>query len=648
MRISKAAKDKWLAACLFSATVLTGFQLQQMNAQASSQTQTTTTVTSTPSNGSASGTKAGSFATSTSTVTSSSASTSTAPTSPHSDSSSASSSSTAISNTSAASTDSSTKPKDNEANSSSAPVSDNTDHQPSNDTDNSSTQTETMGHLKINTLNGVTNSKIDGDTFTGDYQGTIGSSVKDKSALVPHIPGYSFVGNADTAIPDSFQYGTQTANLYYMPLSTIVVRYVDVNDPSKVLWAYSMPTNYATMGQIYSTDDNLLSFAGYTLDHVSGDSTGIINQTVKSPTVANPITVTYYYKPESDQTGTLDTSNWIMTSKTTPIGLTGKYSFSIYLQRDGQPAIQIGSYGSQSESGHTHPYSGSGIDGNQSGSGHTHSGGGTSDNHPETGQTHTGTGTGDNQAQTGHAHINSGSGISTSTGSSNQNAETNKNTQPDYTATITAPVAVLTRPVLAPTATVNVVTEVGNPIGQLTVSGKPGTNVRTQIQQQLNQMRKSGFVILSNGVKGNTTLGTTNSVLTIKVSRSKQQANPFQHNAMPIVTQLGNASQPAHQAAIAANSNRDSSGSQSAAKGNSRAGQNNAQQKQSITQNHNSTQATSKDTEQNGQIHRDTIANNGQSFQHAAADNGGGGNQISELAAYFISLSGTINLGSRV
>lgn len=643
MRMSKAAKDKWLAACLFSATVLTGFQLQQMNAQASSQTQMTTTVTSTPSNGSASGNTAGSFATRTSTVPSSSASTSTTPTSPRSDSSSASSIST-----SSTSTDSSTKPNDEASNSSSAPVSDNTNHQPSND--NSSTKAETIGHLKVNTLNGVTNSKINGDTFTGNYQGAVGSNVKNKSALVPHIPGYSFVGNADAAIPDSFSTGTQTANLYYMPLSTVVVRYVDVNDPSKVLWTYSLPTNFATMGQIYSTDDNLISFAGYTLDHVSGMPTGIINQTAKSPTIANPITVTYYYKPQAGQTSRVDTSNWIVTSKTMPIGSTGEYSFGIYLQKGQLPAIKIGSYGSQSSSSRTHPYSGNGVDGNHSGSGHTHNGGGTGDNHPESGHTHNGGGTSDNHPESGQAHTNPGSNINTHTGSGNQNTGSNENNQPAYVVSVTAPIAAPASPVSAPTATVNVVTEVGNPIGQLTVSGKPGTNVRAQIQQQLNRMRKNGFVILSNGVKGNTTLGATNSVLTIKVDHPKQQANPFQHNAMPIVTQLGNASQPARRTMTAANSKHGNNANNNgqSTNSNNQSDQNNAPQKQQITQNHNSTQATAKDTEQNGQVHRDTIANNGQSFQHAAADNGGGGNQISELAAYFISLSGTVNLGSKV
>ena len=43
----------------------------------------------------------------------------------------------------------------------------------------------------------------------------------------------------------------------------------------------------------------------------------------------------------------------------------------------------------------------------------------------------------------------------------------------------------LTSPVATLTATVNIVTETGKPLSQLTVIGKLGANVRTQIQQSL-------------------------------------------------------------------------------------------------------------------------------------------------------------------
>ena len=91
----------------------------------------------------------------------------------------------------------------------------------------------------------MTGTKIAGNTFTGEYQGTVGSSIKDKSILVTPIPGYSYVGNVDKDIPDTFVKTPQTANLAYMQLSPIVVHYVDATDPSNVLWTYSLPTNMA-------------------------------------------------------------------------------------------------------------------------------------------------------------------------------------------------------------------------------------------------------------------------------------------------------------------------------------------------------------------------------------------------------------------
>lgn len=623
MRLSKAAKNKWLAACLFSATVLTGFQLQQMNAQAS-HTQTTT-VTSTPSNGSGSGNVAGSFATHTSTVTLSSTSTSTTSTSTDVNSSSASSTSsaststTSSTNTGSSSTgssriDSSGPAKSNTDSSSSSSTSSTPNHNPDKGSSVPDADNEKMGHLEVNALNGLTNTPIAGDKFTGEYQGYVGTAVKDKSALITHIVGYSYVGDVNTDIPDNFEKGTQTANLVYMPLSTIVVHYVDVNDPSKILWTYSIPTNFATDGQSYSTDDNLIQFAGYKFDHASDNTTGTIGQTVKSLEDANSINVNYYYEQEPGQTSTLDTSNWVVTSETTPIGLTGKYGFSVYLQRDKLPAVKLGGY----ETGK-----------------------------PDSGHGQTKPAGNNNQSGSGHAHTNGGSGSSINNKPTDSNTPVNENSTSVTTVTPSMPLSAANTPVAEPTATVNVVNETGNPVTQLTVSGQPGTNVRTQIQPKLSELRKNGFAILSSGVKGNTFLGATNSVTIIKVSHPQHQANPFQHNTMPIVTQLGNASQAASQTTNTANSSSTNSKQSSDSNSNSQPNQNNAQQKQQITQNKNATQATSKDTEQNSQANHNAIANNGQSLQQSAADNGSGGTPVSGLAAYFISLSGKINLGTR-
>lgn len=588
MRLSKAARNKWLAACLFSATVLTGFHLQQMAVHAS-ETQNTTAVTSTTDATTTSSTHSVSLKSSSSvTTTTSSNSQSNSSSSSQSSSNSSSSSSTSISSTNDSKTSSVISNSVGES-SSSAPENGSNQNK---ETDN--TATNQLGHLVVNAFNAVTNEKINGDAFTSHYQGYVGSAIKDKSAFVTRIPGYSFVGNADTAIPDNFIGGTQIANLYYKPFSTIVVRYVA--EPNRLLWTYSIPTTYATQGQLFSTTDNLIPFAGYKLDHVSGDVNGIINQTVNSLSDANPVVITYYYQPESGSTSTLDTSNWIVTSKTTPIGATGKYSFNMYLQRDQLPPIEIGHYGIQP--------------------------------------------TGSNQIRT--------NGGTTGTDSVIEKETTGSATTTDInTQTPTKPVSLPTAPSV-PTATVNIVTETGKPINQLTVSGQPGTNVRTQIQPELNNLRRQGFAILSNGVKGDTKLGPDNSVLTVKVSQPDQQTDPFQHSTMPIIAQLGQASQPvSHTQATQTASNAQNSNHTQRSENTNHTTQQNSQKHQQIIRTH-TTEATSKDTERNSQVHRDTIANLGQSHQHSAAATGSGGNQVSGLAAYFISLSGKINLGTRV
>ncbi|MCH5462454.1 hypothetical protein HC026_03895 [Lactobacillus sp. LC28-10] len=600
MRLSKTAKDKWLAACLFSATVLAGFQLQRMDAYAG-QPETTTTVTSTPANGSASAERPGSFATSTNSVTLSSSSSSSTSTSSNSSSASSTSttqttsttstSSTSTSTTTTSSSHSSTTVITSSTNSnSSSSSSSSTNTGSNNNTGNGTTETEPMGNLLVNAFDGLTHSKIE----TSNYQGAVDSSIKDKDALVAQIPGYSYVGDVNSDIPSTYEKDPQTANLVYMPLSSIVVRYVDVTDPDKVLWTYTIPTNYATEGQKYTTDTNVIPFTGYDFDYASANTSGTIDQTVKSLKDSNPITVSYYYKPEPNQNSTWDTSNWIVTTATTPIGSTGEYSFNVSVKRNNLPAMQLGGYGI----GQTGPV---------------------------------------------HAHTNTGStgsSITTNTGTSENSStattDTNIATTTDSNTAST---------VAAPTATVNIINESGKPAGQMTVSGQPGTNVRAQIQQQLNDMRQNGTVILSNGVKGNTALGTTDSVLTIKISNARKQLNPFQNNTMPIVIQLGNASQSVRQEN---NATTNKSSNQDSNTNNSQTSQSNSQKKQRIAQTHNSAQATSKDTEQNAQTSRDAIANNGQSLHQFAADNGGGGSHVTQLGAYFISLSGKINLGSRV
>lgn len=555
MRLSRSARNKWLATCLFSATILTGFQLQQMTVQAS-ETQGTASVPSS---------HVATLQPNVPATSSNPRSAPAAPTTEVSDSTQPSVPSTETTNPTAA------------------------QEQPSQNSGESTDNTDQVGHLVVNAFNRVTNAPINNGAFSSELQGAAGSPIKDKSALVKNIPGYSFAGNVDSAIPDNYPKDTRIANLYYKPLSPIVVRYVDVTDPAKILWTYSLPTNYATKGQLYTTDTNLISFAGYTIDHVSGDTTGIITQTAQSSSVPNTQVVTYYYRPEPGQTSTLDTSNWVVTSKTAPIGQTGKYSFSIFVQRDQLPAMKLGGYGEQSFG-------------------------------------------------TGQGKPNSGKSTTTGTGTDINNTST----APSTTAVI-AP-----SPVAMPTATVNIVTETGSLMSQLTISGPLGISLRPQIQQTLNQLRRNGFAILSNDVKGNSQLNDNHLTLNVKVSQPARQSNPFSRRTMPVVAQLGAASLPVRQAANSTTDSTENSrtnqDSEKAAQTNQNNGQNNQQKiGQSYT-----TEATSKDSQRNNQSPREAIANIGQSFQHSAADTGSGGNQLTGLAAYFISLSGKINLGTKV
>ncbi|MFC6254607.1 hypothetical protein ACFP1H_08405 [Secundilactobacillus hailunensis] len=695
MKFSRTAKNKWLAACLFSVTVLAGFQLQHVDAHAEQpQQQTQNTGNSAPTNGSVSGVVTGSFGNQPGhTVTLQSASSTATSTATQTDTNQPAPSPQVPTAPQTPSPETPTVPNNGTATPNSGPTSPtqgNTTNQPAQTSEpagttgtptsnqgstTSNTNDSQLGQLKVNAIDGVTNTNIAGDTYTGEYQGTTGSPIKDKSALVTPIPGYSYVGNVDKEIPDNFVKDPQTANLTYMPLSPIVVHYVDTADPSNVLWTYSLPTNMATKGQVYDTDDSQLQFTGYIFDHDSGNTTGNIDQTVKSLTDSNPIVVNYYYRPESGQAGTVNTTNWIVTSETNPIGLTGEYSFSLYLKRDQSAPIKVGSYDiGQAGSGHT----------TVTGSGSTLTTGTTN----TSGSNNSGTST-----TTSTTTLITTETTDTTVGTTGNTVTT---TVTGNASSLTTPILTPLSPVSAPTATVNIVTETGKPLSQLTVSGKLGANVRTQIQQRLNGLRQNGYVILSNDVKGNTTLNQTNPVMTIKVSHPDRQANPFKHNTMPIVAQLGNASQSVNAAAKSANvtaqsmkslfqtaaqassttntvtdhqnatnqtsidqlsngqSSNDqatqSSTNQNSDSSNSNSGQtdqNMNQQNQKITQNTATSQATSKDAEGNSQVHRDAVANNGQSFGHAAANNGSGGHSVSGLAAYFISLSGKINLGSR-
>lgn len=562
MRLSRSARNKWLATCLFSATILTGFQLQQMAVQAS-ETQNAASVASVTPNG-LSGKATLKSSTSVPATSSDPQPAPAAPTTGGSDSTQPTAPSTETTDPTAA------------------------QEQPSQNSGENTANTDQVGHLVVNAINGVTNTLINNGAFSSELQGAAGSPVTDKSALVKNVPGYSFTGDVDSAIPDNYPNDTRIANLYYMPLSPIVVRYVDVTDPAKILWTYSLPTNYATKGQLYTTDTNLISFAGYTIDHVSGDTTGIITQTAQSSSVPNTQVVTYYYRPEPGQTSTLDTSNWVVTSKTTPIGKTGKYSFSIFVQRDQLPAMKLGGYGEQSFG-------------------------------------------------TGQGKPNSGQSNTTGTGTDINNTSTTPST----------PAVIAPSPVSMPTATVNFVTETGSLMSQLTISGPLGISLRPQIQQTLNQLRRNGFAILSNDVKGNSQLNDNHLTLNVKVSQPARQSNPFSRRTMPVVAQLGAASLPVRQAASNTDNTQNSrtnQDSEKAAQTNQNNGQNNRQRiGQSYT-----TEATSKDSQRNNQSPREAIANIGQSFQHSAADTGSGGNQLTGLAAYFISLSGKINLGTKV
>ncbi|MFC6253585.1 MucBP domain-containing protein [Secundilactobacillus hailunensis] len=125
----------------------------------------------------------------------------------------------------------------------------------------------------------------------------------DKTQYAVAIPGYAYVGNPATDVPDTFSAGSQTVNLTYTPLAGLDVKYVDVNDPDKLLWSYKLDSKYQFAGDSYKTDYFPIPFNGYVFDHVDGDATGQFGQLVKSATDTNPIQITYYYAKDPAYTG---------------------------------------------------------------------------------------------------------------------------------------------------------------------------------------------------------------------------------------------------------------------------------------------------------------------------------------------------------
>ena len=125
----------------------------------------------------------------------------------------------------------------------------------------------------------------------------------DKAQYAVAIPGYAYVGDPTTDVPATFSASNQTVNLTYTPLAGLDVKYVDVNDPDKLLWSYKLNSKYQFAGDSYKTDYFPIPFNGYTFDHVEGNATGQFGQLVHSATDANPIQITYYYTEDPAYTG---------------------------------------------------------------------------------------------------------------------------------------------------------------------------------------------------------------------------------------------------------------------------------------------------------------------------------------------------------
>lgn len=606
MSLSKAAKSKWLAACLFSATVLVGFQLQQEKASAIDSTNavgtttttttvttsTTTTSTTAPDDGTLSGVNDGSFNTNTSTSNTSTG---------NSGSTDSAAPSSAATETSSAATNNGTSSAGDTGSTATAPSSGASN--PGSDTGSDETPidpTSPYGQLTVVNIDGHSNEVISSVNYT--Y--TKGAAVTDKNQYVSEIPGYKYVDLVDSAYPDTFTADSMIVQQAYLPLAPIEVRYVDMTN-NQVIWSYTMPTTFANVGQTYWTNFFNIPLAGYKLDHDSGNTTGTIGQT-QNPNDTNPIIVTYYYKQDPGSTSIFDTSNWTLRTTITPVTNTNDFTSTTYLTRDQLPEVKLSGFDGITTNNQavTNPTDGKGTD-TTTGTG-TNTGNGTN----------TSTGTGTNN------------GTSSSTGTSTGTA-----TLPDISSTSVT----VTTPTTTPTATVTIVDQNGTPLSQNTYQGKLGEQIRPAMQADLNQMRAAGYTILRNGVKGNTVFGNQNTSYTLKVSPSEQSSDLFARTTMPIISELGQASQSTH-----------AERTKNAAKKTPAKQNNNAQgQEQNIAERTVTTAPLAKDSGHNGQLHRDAIANNGQHFGSAAIIDGGGGNQFQGLAAYFISLSGKINMGAR-
>lgn len=480
--------------------------------------------------------------------------------------------------------------------------------------------TATTGELIIHRVNGLTQQTLSSTQLTVP----VGPVTADSATYVSQLTGYGYVGDLATELPTTFTTGVQSVTLTYMPLSAIVVRYVDATDPTHVLWTYTLPTNYATLGQTYQTNYTDLPFSGYQYVYATSNATGTIRQTVQSLTNANSVVVTYYYKPISS-TNQVDTSSWQLTTATTQVTGSSAYSIAVSLNTDQSTSTLIGSIGPVVLAG------------------------------------------------------NSATDVSnpaTTTGELKTNVAT------DTTTTTSE----------ADSTNIHFVTSLGTEVGQTTVTGQTGTRVNDALNPTLTDLRQQGYVVLNNGVSPTQHFGNTEADYTVKVSKPDTSANPFKRPTMPLVAQLGNASTSVSvthdvtsnelgQSPAAALNNLSTTGqnatrsttstdqptnsaqatpSASAQSTNQQSNSNNstnhatnsnnnttnaAQQQQNIAK--KATTKTALDNQQSEQVHRDAVANDGQSHGSGSAIGGGGSNPVTGLAAYFISLNGKINLGAR-
>ncbi|WP_056948645.1 MucBP domain-containing protein [Secundilactobacillus odoratitofui] len=363
-------------------------------------------------------------------------------------------------------------------------------------------------------------------------------TIPGKTQYATTIPGYQYIGDANLDIPNQFAAGNLDVTLNYLSLAAVNVAYVDAADPKTILWHYTIPATDVAKGDPYKTDYYQVPFNGYHFTSAVGATSGTFGQTNNLDGTENPITITYYYQKDANgdttstpigsslhafQTETALSSN--STSSGTPTATTkagytliasatsqsGATSYSQYLanaqvtvnyvDQDTQAILATTTLGTEDASNNIFP------------SGTYQTSARTFTDYQLTNISGATSGTYDPIARTVTYYYHKAS------------------------QTVTAPPADDT-PVEVP-AEVSYVTPSGSLIDVNFIKGRPDVLVKPLIYPKLTQFHQQGYVIISSEITATTQLQPLASYRII-LTKLTQPLSPFQQPDMPAMARLRN------------------------------------------------------------------------------------------------------------